>query len=380
MNIVALVIATAIPLIFLYVIYALDLYKVGTFRFVLLCSVWGAIAFGLAYYWNRTLYFSHWVSRDNIIRYTAPVAEEILKGLILLYLVRKPNFTYFVDGAIFGFSAGIGFAVFENYQYVLGAPGAALGVAISRVLSTNLIHATASALIGIALGMARFRRAAGHLGLLVAGGLTAMALHSLFNNLVSRYTDEMVLIYAAALGFGGALFIAFMIKRGLAEEKRWIEQTLGMADRVTGQEAAAVQKLESLEDVLAPLVKIFGQDKADQIEQFLVMQARLGILRKSLEKLSDERMKKAVERQMADLRAEMDKARRAVGAYTMLGLRNIFPEQASPLWGRLESLIQERAAARPASGGPNLWATLGQRTTQAAKPTASNSTQSSEEI
>jgi len=76
-------------------------------------------------------------------------------------------------------------------------------------------------------------------------------------------------------------------------------------------------------------------------------------------------MKKGVEQQMAELRTQMDQARRAVGAYSMLYLRHIFPEESSPLWGRLESLIKERAAARPVSGGANLWATLGQRT---AKP------------
>ncbi len=379
MNIVALVIATIIPLIFLYIIFALDLYKVGTFRYVLLCFVWGGIAFGIATYVNRGLYFSHWVSRDNIVRYTAPIAEEILKALILIYLVRRPNFTYFVDGAIYGFAAGMGFAVLENYQYILGAPGSELGTAISRVISTNLIHASASALVGIALGMARFRRTAGHIGLLTAGLLVAMLLHGLFNNLVSRVTDGPILIYATGIGFGGAAFIAFSIKRGLAEEKRWIEQTLGMADRVTGQEAAAVQKLETVTDVLAPVVKMFGQEKADQIEKFLVMQARLGILRKTLEKLNDEKMKKAVENQMAGLRTEMDEIRRSVGAYTMLGLRNIFPEQASPLWGRLENLIQERVAARPASGGANLWAALGQRTTKPAAPPPTNSTTPSED-
>ena len=35
MNIIALALATAIPLVFLYVIYALDLYKTGTFKYVL---------------------------------------------------------------------------------------------------------------------------------------------------------------------------------------------------------------------------------------------------------------------------------------------------------------------------------------------------------
>ena len=63
-----------------------------------------------------------------------------------------------------------------------------------------------------------------------------------------------------------------------------------------------------------------------------------------------------------DLRREMDNARRSVGAYCMLYLRHTIPEESSPLWGRLESAIQEKIAARPAGSGTNLWSSLSQRT------------------
>ena len=363
MFIIALIVATLVPLIFLYIIYTLDLYKVGAFRYVLMCFVSGGIAFALASVINRGIYTRGYASRDELIWFAAPVVEEILKALVLIYLVRRPNFTYFVDGAIYGFAAGIGFAIFENYQYILGTPGAGLGTAVGRVLSTNLIHASCSALVGVALGIARFKRSGGHILILAAGLLLAMSLHSAFNNFVTRLDSGLLLVYAALLGFGGAAFIAFAIKRGLAEEKTWIEETLGAADRVTTGEAAVVHRLANVDEILQPLAARFGEEKADQIEQFLVQQARLGILRKTLEKLNDDKMRKAVEKQMGDLRLEMDKSRRAVGSYCMLYLRNIFPPDSSPLWGRLENLIAEKTASRPATGGPNLWATLGQRAT-----------------
>ena len=107
---------------------------------------------------NRTMQREHILSTQMIIRLGAPIVEETLKALILLYLVRRPSFTYFVDGAIYGFAAGMGFAVFENYQYILGSNVPGISVAIGRVLSTNLIHASASALVGIAFGYSRFQR------------------------------------------------------------------------------------------------------------------------------------------------------------------------------------------------------------------------------
>jgi hypothetical protein len=182
-----------------------------------------------------------------------------------------------------------------------------------------------------------------------------------FNNLVTRVDSGLLLVYAAASGFAGVGFIAFAIRKGLQEEKVWIEEKLGIADRVTKGEAAVVQRIEKMDEILKPLAERFGEKKAAQIERFLMTQARLGILRMSLEKLSDERMKRSVDEQMNKLRIEMDAARREVGSYAMLYLRHTFPENSSPLWGRLEMAIQERAAVRPASGGINLWANLKSR-------------------
>ncbi len=365
--IIGYAVATLIPLFALYIIYSLDLYKTGNFRFVLLCFAFGGLAVWGAGQVNQYLYNNRILTYSEIVRFAAPVIEELLKALILFYLITRVDFTYFVDGAIYGFGAGIGFAVLENYFYLYNNPGAELSTAIGRVVSANLIHASASALIGIALGLGRFEKPGRRIGIMVLGVGLAIALHGIFNNLVDRVTSGLLLTIAAAgIGLGAAALIAVIMRRGLAEEKQWIEEKLGAADRVTKGEAAAVQKLETIQDVLAPLQQRFGEEKAGQIEMFLTIQARLGILRKTLEKLTDERMRSAVEKQMAVLRTEMDAARRQVGAYAMLYLRHTIPPDASPLWNRLENLIQERIAARPSTGGPSVWSRAG--TLNAAQP------------
>ena len=367
MNIIALVLATAIPLVVLYIIYTLDLYKTGAFRNVLMCFAWGGAAFAGAFFTNRFIFTQGLASRDTIIEFIAPVVEEILKAGILLYLVRRPSFTYFVDGAIYGFAAGMGFAVFENYEYILESADAGLGLAISRVLSTNLVHASASALVGVALGLSRFRRAWGKWVIVLGGLAAAMLLHMVFNNVVTRVDDALLLVFSAGIGIGAAGFIAYLIFRGLAEEKAWIEEKLGDADRVTRQEATYVNRLADVSELLKPLEQFFGVEKMPQVERFLVIQARLGILRKTLDKLNDDKMRGAVEKQMAGLRAEMDALRKGLGAYNMLHLRGVLPSEASPLWSRMGDLISERAAERAALGsaGPNLWAALNQRTAAA---------------
>ena len=361
MQILAFLIATAIPLVVLLVIRALDLYQTGSFRTVLFSLAWGAIAFALASVINRYFYFQGLLSVEQIQRYFAPLLEEVLKALVLFVLVRRRNFTYFVDGAIYGFAIGIGFAVVENYQYILATPDAGMGTAISRVLSTNLIHASATALSGVAVGLARFQKGWKRLAITLGGLAAAITLHMVFNNLVTRLSGGMVLILAAVVGFAAVGLIAFIIFRGLAEEREWIKEKLGEADRVTQQEARVVNQLSDLGELLKPLQEKFGAEKAGQVERFLLIQARLGILRKTLDKLNDEKLRASVSRQMDELRAEMDQIRRSVGPYCMAYVRSIYPPETVQVFESLQTRIQEQAAARPASGGANVFASLGQR-------------------
>jgi len=155
---IALIMAALIPLSFLYAIKAIDFYQTGSVKLIAISAVWGVIAYLLAALINPALVNNGLASRDAMLRYFAPFIEEILKGIILIILVRRTEFKYFLDGAIYGFAAGIGFAIFENFEYIFGSSSVAIELAISRVLSTNLIHATGSALIGIALGLVRFER------------------------------------------------------------------------------------------------------------------------------------------------------------------------------------------------------------------------------
>lgn len=370
MIIIPYIIATLIPLVVLYVVYSLDLYQMGTFKNVLSAFLWGIAAFFLAGQLNGYLYISGTFSRSEIVRYAAPIGEEVLKALVLIYLVRRPNFTYFVDGAIYGFATGMGFAIFENYEYI-GASSVGIGTAIARVISVNLIHASATALVGISLGKSRFSRVWGQIGYTLGGLLLAMFVHGLFNNITDRKIPGPILVYSAVIGIAATGIIAFIIFRGLAEQRQWIEEKLGMSDRVTGGEARVVQKLADLGEVLGPLRKQFGDEKAAHVEEFLLLQARLGIKRKTLDKLPDEKMRAAVEKEMVEIREKMEEKRRKVGSYVMLVVRNIFPGESSPLWGMLESRIQQRIDERKAEGDPkvNAFANLSQRIAAApAKP------------
>src|SRR5256885_757242 len=99
-------VAVLVPLVLLYLIRQLDLYASGSFAAVAGCFVAGLLAFGGALAVNTALLFSGLVAYSMLPLLVAPVVEELLKSAGLIYYVRRRDFTYFVDGAIYGFASG----------------------------------------------------------------------------------------------------------------------------------------------------------------------------------------------------------------------------------------------------------------------------------
>lgn len=145
--------------------------------------------------------------------------------------------------------------------------------------------------------------------------------------------------YAVFAGLSGTLIVIGIIRRGLAEERAWIEEMLGEADRITAGEAAVVLRLAEAGVILTPLAERLGKERATKIGRMLVLQAQLGILRKTMQKLPDEELRADTAAQIDGLRAEVDAIRQEVGAYAMLLLRSVFPEENFSVWDRLEAAV-----------------------------------------
>jgi RsiW-degrading membrane proteinase PrsW (M82 family) len=340
---VALLIATLIPLAVLWFIQSRNMYQTGSFNMVLGSFGWGILVYAIVALFNSQILIGQGiVDSTTLVKFITPWLEEILKALLFIYLIRQINFTYFVDGAIYGFAIGIGFAIVENFEYVLAFQDAALGVAVSRVISTNLIHGAATAITGIAFGFARFYSGIKRILVILSGLAIGILLHLGFNNLVNEVNSSLLLIYAAATGIISTLIIFFIIRNGLSQAKNWIHEELGRADKVTSSESQLAQQVGSADKLLAPLEKMFGKSKANEVQKFLLIQARIGIHRKNLEKFQDETMRKTTRAEIESLHEQMNQIRKEVGPYSMAMLRSIFPESENQLWAQLGITIEER--------------------------------------
>lgn len=88
----------------------------------------------------------------------APIVEELTKALGVLKVKRRRMLVEIENGIVYGAAAGLGFAATENLLYESSAyltdgVQAWADTAVLRSLSSALLHATASALVG--LGIAR---------------------------------------------------------------------------------------------------------------------------------------------------------------------------------------------------------------------------------
>lgn len=364
MMIVAYTVAVLLPLFFLYLIYAQDLYGQGKFGYVVMAFGWGLVAFGGAYGINL-LAGNHLLPQFGldprsaagymaVVVFVAPIVEEIVKSLVLVGFLSR-RMTYFVDGAIYGFAAGIGFSILENLVIYLpqsrSAQEAGL-LAVIRTLSTCLMHGSSSALVGAAIG--RFRYGHGWRRFLstIAGWVLAIGLHMGFNRLANASPGFGVLLGALGIGIGGAGLIVIFIRWGLAEEKRWMEETLSLGVGVTKKEVAVVQRFEQIDELLQPILDRFGfgEDKVEQVESFLLKQAQLGIKRKTRSLSQDSRERERLSGEIAVLQEDMERIRSQVGWHCMVYVRSIFPPEALIDWAAIKLKMVDREAFQAAGG------------------------------
>ena len=170
-------------LTFLAALLYLDSYKLVKLRAVVAMVVCGAVVAGLSYLVNGWAIEITNVDLVHFSRYVSPLSEELLKGLVIVVLIRTHRIGFLVDAAIFGFAVGTGFGVVENLYFLRLIPDAGIAIWIVRGFGTAIMHGGATAIVAVAgLAMLERARSPGPLALL-PGFVLAVLVHSGFNHL-----------------------------------------------------------------------------------------------------------------------------------------------------------------------------------------------------
>ena len=146
------------------------------------------------------------------------VAQELCKYAVVRYTVYSlPDLGDPVDGLVYMTAVGLGFATFRSHRYLSELDGEALlSVAAGRVVVTTLAHACFAAVLGLAIGWAKFRsRTPGRRSLVLLAGLAGAVLLNGQFALVEAAISVPGLSFAPwrsvafAFGFAAAVLIAF---------------------------------------------------------------------------------------------------------------------------------------------------------------------------
>lgn len=357
----SILLAFGIPILFLLFLRRYDLIQTGKPERNIATVGCGIFAYYAAAQINPFIVNSGWGTWDQVSRIYAPFVEEILKSLIVLYLVSRADSNYIVDGAIYGFGAGIGFAIIENVEYISNNSALALVVALARVFSTNLVHATGSGLIGTALAYQRgdknWKRGVSYV---FAGYAFAIFFHALFNTMVNAGTFIVVAIIYGFLGFG---LIYYFIQRGMNIQKEVVEQVLGEAERITHNETKVIRYIETVEKVLEPIRQRFGDEKTQMVRTLMFKQAEIGIKKKLLESDTNANRKVEVQKIIDTLLKEMEDLRDKIGWNCMLLYRQVYSGQAMQVFSLINARI---ASAGLGQKGGGLWNSLSEKMGQPA--------------
>jgi protease PrsW len=227
--VVPILVAIGVPLLFLYVIWALEIYAISRLQVIISAIVWGVLTFVIAYQVHSALVANGLASYTQITLLVAPVLEELLKAALIFWLAAYLHLRYAVDGAAYGFAIGTGFAVAENLLYIHATPSYALDIAVARVLSTSLVHAFDTAVLGALAGGTVYMGARSRLPRLLGGLILVMCAHGLFNFLANRIEGLPLILIGVLFGLGGMTLIIGVIGWSLRAERQWIAR--GLADR-----------------------------------------------------------------------------------------------------------------------------------------------------
>jgi RsiW-degrading membrane proteinase PrsW (M82 family) len=202
-------------LCFLLALISLDSFKLVRLRMVLALLAAGSVAAGAALIVNPWLAEALGLGARSQTRYVAPLVEELLKGLIVAWLIARRRVAFMVDAAICGFAVGAGFAAAENLSYFAILENPPIGVWLVRGFGTAVLHGGVTAVMAIVT--VADQRGATHPASYVYGWLLAAGIHSGFNHFFLRphFSALLVLSILPAL-----FFILFRI--GERRTRRWL--------------------------------------------------------------------------------------------------------------------------------------------------------------
>jgi len=191
---------------FLLALILLDSFKLVKLRRVAGLIVAGGLAAAASLFINVRIGDALGLDGVTLVRYVAPVVEELFKSAVIVYLIARHRVAFLVDAAIIGFAVGAGFAAVENIHYFVALEENGVALWVVRGFGTALMHGSASAMVAIISKQLVERHGGPRPWVFLPGLGLATVLHSVFNHFFIAPTLTTVLILVVLPVFFVAVF------------------------------------------------------------------------------------------------------------------------------------------------------------------------------
>mgnify|MGYP001043455618 CR=1 FL=1 len=202
---ISLVASIVVPFLLLILTWYADIYEREPFRFVVGMFVYGIFAAVVAFILNNVIIYFIGKNPEMfplalmtaiISLIASPIIEETLKIFGLSLFSRHSEFDDALDGLLYGFAIGVGFAMYENWFYFLASVDPILtgidswiSIILYRSVFNTLAHGFFVSFAGLILGYLKSREdyvKIYYFGL-IPGLFLAILMHMIFN--ITAYMD-----------------------------------------------------------------------------------------------------------------------------------------------------------------------------------------------
>jgi protease PrsW len=156
----------------------------------------GAVAAVLALLVHEQLLDVAGVPRPIVTRAVAPVVEEILKLVFVVWAIRRRRVGFPVDAAILGFAVGTGFALVENAYYLGALRSGGTALWLVRGFGAAILHGVTTAIAAIISQTLASVRPGRPVRVFLPGAAAAIALHALYNQFVLPPVVATLVLFA----------------------------------------------------------------------------------------------------------------------------------------------------------------------------------------
>lgn len=182
MYIVKILVSLFPVFLFLIALVFLDSYKLTKLRPILVTIVLGGIVAAVSLLINTVILKQINTGTLLYSRYGAPIVEELLKVVYIVYLMRSGKIGFMVDAAIYGFAIGAGFAFVENTYFLRSISDSNLLLWIIRGFGTAVMHGGTMAIFAIISKTLSDRHSLDKIRVFLPGLAIAIVIHSFFNH------------------------------------------------------------------------------------------------------------------------------------------------------------------------------------------------------